>query len=251
MTPLQANEIRSMEKAGQLAAEVLTYAGKHVAAGVTTNEIDRLVHDYTLSKGALPAPLNYNGFPKSVCTSVNHCICHGVPDDRPLQDGDVINIDVTCIKDGFYGDTSSMFFVGAVREEAQQLADCAFNAMHKGIEAITPRGTTGDIGFAVNKYVTKKGFYAVREIGGHGIGKTFHTDPFVPSHGKKGKGDRLQPWICITVEPMVNETSADIREFSIPGSTVKYYETGDKTLSAQYEHTVLVTDSGYQILTLS
>lgn len=251
MTPLKADQIRKMEAAGQLAAQCLQYVGGFVKEGITTNELDKIAHEWTLSKGALPAPLGYNGFPKSICTSVNDCICHGVPDETPLKVGDAINVDVTCIKEGFHGDTSSMFFVGEPSERALKLSDCAFEAMHKGIEAISPNGTVGDIGFAIGKYVTRKGFFAVREIGGHGIGETFHGDPFVPSYGKKGKGDRLKPFTCLTVEPMVNESEAPIKELAIPGSTIKYYETGDGTLSSQYEHTVLITDSGYEILTLA
>jgi methionyl aminopeptidase len=249
MTPLKADEIRKMEAAGRLAAECLKYVGGFVRAGVTTNELDRLAHEWTLERGAKPAPLGYHGFPKSICTSVNACICHGVPDETVLKDGDVINVDVTCLKDGFHGDTSAMFFVGEVSEVAKRLTDCAYEAMHKGIEAITPGGTVGDIGFAINKHVTRKGFYPVKEIGGHGIGRTFHGDPFVPSYGKKGKGDPLKPFTCLTVEPMVNQTSTEIRELSIPGSSIKYYLTGDGSLSAQFEHTVLITDTGYEILT--
>lgn len=239
-----------MRKVGQLAAQTLEYAGKHVKAGVTTNELDQLVHDYTLTHGAKPAPLNYHGFPKSICTSVNDCICHGVPDDRPLKEGDIVNIDVTSVLDGFHGDTSATFFVGEVSQEAVDLTEVARQAMMKGIEAIEPFGTTGDIGFAINKYVTKKGYFAVREIGGHGIGRGFHEDPFVPSFGKKGRGDQLKPGGTITVEPMVNLNDLAFIEKSIPGSSVKYYETADKSLSAQFEHTVLITDSGYEILTL-
>lgn len=249
MTPMKADEIRKMEAAGRLAAECLQYVGKQVRAGITTNELDRIAHEWTLERGAKPAPLGYHGFPKSICTSVNSCVCHGVPDETVLKNGDVINIDVTCIKDGYYGDTSAMFFVGEVSEIAKRLTDCAFEAMHKGIEAITPNGTVGDIGFAINKHVTRKGFYPVKEIGGHGIGRIFHGDPFVPSYGKKGKGDRLKPFTCLTVEPMINQTDAPIRELSIPGSSIKYYLTGDNTLSAQFEHTVLITDTGYEILT--
>lgn len=250
MTPLQASEIQLMEKAGRLAAETLIYVGKFVKAGITTNELDKIGHDYTLSKGATPAPLGYHGFPKSLCTSVNECICHGVPNDYVLKDGDIINVDITCIKDGFHGDTSAMFTVGQVSQTAQDIIDCAYNAMIKGIEQVKPFATTGDIGFEINKYTTKQGYYVVRDIGGHGIGRRFHDDPFVPSYGKKGRGERLKPWCCITVEPMINETAAEMIEFSIPNSTIKYYETGDKTLSAQFEHTVLITDKGYQILTL-
>ena len=250
MTPVKANDIRLMEKSGQLAAKTLAHVGSFVRPGITTNELDKIAHDYTLSNNARPAPLNYHGFPKSICTSVNECICHGVPDERPLQDGDIVNIDVTCELNGYYGDTSRMFFVGDVSQKAKDVCDIALKAMEKGIETIRPFGTTGDIGFAINKFVTKKGYYAVREIGGHGIGEEFHMDPFVPSYGKKGRGDKLVPWGCLTVEPMINENDLPIREFSIPNSSIKYYETEDKTLSAQYEHTIMITDSGYEILTM-
>lgn len=250
MQPLNKDEIKLMEKAGRLAAQTLEYVGKHVKAGITTNELDKIAHEYTLSKGATPAPLGYNGFPKSICTSINHCICHGVPDNTILKDGDIINIDITSILEGFHGDTSAMFFVGNVDPKAKELCEVAYEAREKGIEVLRPGATTGDIGFAVGKYVTKRGYWAVKEIGGHGIGRTFHDDPWVPSYGKKGKGTVLPPWICLTVEPMVNQTSAPLKEFSIPNSEIKYYETADKSLSAQYEHTVLITDTGYQILTL-
>jgi methionyl aminopeptidase len=249
MTPLKADEIRKMERAGQLGARLLQHVGKYVKAGVTTNELDKIAYDFCMSNDAKPAPLNYLGFPKSICTSINECICHGVPDNTKLKDGDIINVDVTVIKDGFHGDTSSMFFIGDVSEEAKKICDAAFAAMNVGIEQVAPGTTTGDIGFEINKLATRQGFWVVREIGGHGIGKIFHDDPWIPSFGKKGKGEKLKPWICITVEPMLNETSAPIKEFPIPGSKHKYYETGDKTLSAQYEHTILVTDSGHQILT--
>lgn len=251
MTPLAAQEIRKMEEAGRLAAACLQHVGRFVKAGVTTNELDQIALDYTLSKGAEAAPLGYHGFPKAICTSVNSCICHGVPDNTELKEGDIVNIDVTCIKDGYHGDTSAMFFVGEVSEATKALCDCALQAMHKGIDEVKPFGTTGDIGFAINKFVTKRGYHVVKEIGGHGIGKKFHDDPFVPSHGKKGRGDRLKPWCCITVEPMINQTAAPIRELAIPNSTIKVYETSDGSLSAQYEHTVLITDVGFQILTLA
>ncbi len=250
MTPVKANDIRLMEKSGQLAAKTLAHVGSFVRPGITTNELDKIAHDYTLSHGARPAPLNYHGFPKSICTSVNECICHGVPDEKPLVEGDVVNIDVTCELNGYYGDTSSMFYVGEVTDDVKNICDVAKRAMEKGIEAIRPFGTTGDIGFAINKFVTKKGYYAVREIGGHGIGEEFHMDPFVPSYGKKGRGDKLIPWACLTVEPMINVNDLPIKEFSIPNSSIKYYETTDKTPSAQYEHTIMITDSGYEILTM-
>lgn len=250
MTVKTANDIRIMERTCQLAARTLVHVSKFVRPGITTNELDKIVYDFTLSHDAVPSPLNYHGYPKSVCTSVNHCICHGVPDNTPLKDGDIINIDVTTYKDGFHGDTSGTFFVGNVSNTAKLIVEVAEMARNKGIEAIKPFGTTGDIGFEINKYVTRKGFSVVQEIGGHGIGREFHEEPFVPSYGKKGRGDKLLPWGTITVEPMINENNKPIKEITIPGSTIKYYETADKTLSAQFEHTVLITDVGYQILTL-
>ncbi len=250
MKPMTMDEVKLMEKAGRLAGETLKHVGQFVKSGVSTNELDKIVHDYTLTNGAVPATLGYNGFPKSVCTSVNECICHGVPSEYILKDGDMLNIDVTSILNGFHGDTSGMFTVGTTKKETLDLISCAQQAMEKGIEAIMPKGTTGDIGFAINKIVTKKGYYVVKEIGGHGIGRTFHGDPFVPSFGKKGKGELIKPWTCLTVEPMVNESPAPIKEFAIPNSNVKYYETGDNALSAQFEHTILITDESFEVLTL-
>jgi len=244
-----ANEIRLMEKAGKLAAEALQYTGKHVRPGITTEELDQIAEDFIKSRDAISACVGYFGYPKAICTSVNEVICHGVPDSKRLKEGDIINIDVTVLKDGFHGDTSSMFFVGKVSERGKKLSACALGAMENGIEAIRANGTTGDIGFAIDKFVTRSGYYAVREIGGHGIGKIFHEDPFVPSFGKKGKGAKLLKWGTITVEPMVNETAAPIDEFPIRGSEITTFVTSDGKLSAQYEHTVLITDSGAQILT--
>lgn len=250
MTPLTKDEIVKMRAAGRQAAQTLEYVGKYVKAGISTNELDKIVHDFTLSAGAKPATLGYHGFPKSCCISINNEICHGVPGNAVLKDGDIVNIDVTSVLDGFFGDTSRTFFVGEVSEKAKLITDCAEKAMWKGIEEVKPFATTGDIGFAINKFVTKQGFYVVKEIGGHGIGKVFHGDPWVGSHGKKGRGPKLVPWTCITVEPMVNETSAALDEIDIPGSSHKVYITGDGTLSAQFEHTLLITDTGYEIMTL-
>lgn len=250
MTPLRKDEIPKMREAGRLAARTLDYVAPFIKAGITTEDINKIVHEFTLSNGATPAPLGYHGFPKSVCTSVNAVICHGVPDQTLLKEGDIINVDVTSIKDGFYGDTSRTFFVGNVSDAARKITEAAHKAMLKGIEEVRPFASTGDIGFEINKYVTKQGFHVVRDIGGHGIGKTFHDDPFVPSYGKKGRGPKLIPWCCITVEPMINETDAAIVEYAIPNSDIKYYLTADGCLSAQFEHTVLVTDSGYEIMTL-
>ena len=187
MTVKTANDIRLMEQACQLAAETLRYTGKFVRAGITTDELDQIANDFILSKGAKSACIGYEGYPKAICTSINNVICHGVPCDEKLVDGDMINIDITVIKSGFHGDTSSIFFVGKPTDRVQKLADCAFGAMHKGIEAAVAGAFTGDIGFAIEKFVTRKGYYAVKEIGGHGIGRGFHEDPFIPSFGKKGK----------------------------------------------------------------
>lgn len=247
---LTDKEISLMRIVGRLSAKILAQAGKMVKPGISTQSIDAKVYELTLQAGASPAPLNYKGFPKSICTSVNHCICHGVPNEYILKEGDIINIDVTCVKDGFYGDTSRTFYVGEVSQKAQDITKCAYGAMIKGIEQIKANNTTGDIGFAINKYINRKGLHPVLEIGGHGIGKAFHEEPFVPSNGKKGKGYILQSSQCITVEPMVKQTSAAIKEFDIINSSIKYYETSDKTLSAQFEHTILIQEGGYEILTL-
>lgn len=247
---LSKDEIVLMRKSCQLAARTLEYVKPFVKVGVTTDELDKIVHDYILSKGAKPSPLGYHGYPKSICTSVNAVVCHGVPDQTVLKEGDIINVDVTCFLDGFHGDTSATFMVGNVSEKARDITTVAYECMMKGIEAITPMGTTGDIGFAIDKYASRKGYTTVKEIGGHGIGRTFHDEPFVPSFGKKGKGSKLIPWRCLTVEPMINETTAPLREHDVPNSSIKWYTTGDNTLSAQFEHTILVTDTGYEILTL-
>lgn len=239
-----------MRAAGRLAARTLDYVEKFIKPGITTDEINKIVHEFTLQNDATPAPLGYHGFPKSVCTSINAVICHGVPDATVLKDGDIINVDVTSILDGFYGDTSRTYFVGQVSDAARNITEAAQKAMWKGIEEVRPFATTGDIGFAINKFVTKQGYHIVREIGGHGIGKIFHDDPWVPSYGKKGRGPKLAPWCCITVEPMINETGAPIEEFPIEGSEIRYYMTKDRCLSAQFEHTILVTDTGYEIMTL-
>lgn len=250
MTVKTKEEIMKMAKVCKLAARCLEHTGKFVKAGITTDELDKIANDWGLSHGATAAPLGYKGYPKSICTSVNHVICHGVPGKEVLKDGDIVNVDVTLLLDGFHGDTSFTFFVGEVSERAKKVTDIAKRAMEKGIEAITPFGTTGDIGFAINKFTTKSGFFVVEEIGGHGIGRVFHEDPFVPSFGKKGRGDRLLPGGCITVEPMVNETDANMIEHAIPNSSIQWYTTADKTLSAQFEHTVLITEKGPEILTV-
>lgn len=250
IVPLNKEEIKKMEYICRMTARTLNHVGKFVRPGVTTNELDKIVYDFTLSNDLIPACLGYHGYPKTICTSVNQVICHGLPDDVPLKEGDIINIDVSSEKDGFFGDCSATFFVGEVSEAARKIVEAAREARDRGILAITPGGTTGDIGFATEKYATRQGYSCVREIGGHGIGRKFHMEPFVPAYGKKGRGDLLVPWHCFTVEPMINEGKADVKEKDIKNSDIKYYETIDGKLSAQFEHTILMTDSGYEILTL-
>lgn len=248
--PLSKDEIRKMEVVCKLAARSLEYIEKFIKPGVSTDELDKIVYDHTLTLGCEPACLGYHGYPKTICASVNQVICHGLPGSMILKDGDIVNIDITHKKDGFYGDCSATFFVGNVSQKAKDITQAALEARNIGIEVVKPHVTTGDIGFVIDKFVTRKGYNTVKEIGGHGIGRKFHDEPFVPSYGKKGRGDILVPWQCITVEPMVNEGSAAIKEIDIPNSTIKYYETTDGKLSAQFEHTVLVTDTGYEILTI-
>lgn len=251
IVPLTMEEVRRMERACRLAARTLDHVAGFIKPGISTLEIDQIVADFAQTHGATSAPLGYHGFPKSVCTSVNEVICHGLPSEYTLKNGDIINVDVTPKLDGFYGDSSRTFYVGVPSAKTQDLVETAKRAMEIGIEAISPKGTTGDIGFEINKFVTRKGYTTVKEIGGHGVGRTFHEEPFIPSWGKKGKGDRLVPYHCITVEPMVNQGDEGVIEHDIPNSTIKWYTTTDRKLSAQFEHTVLVTETGYEILTLS
>ena len=236
-----------MRVAGRLAADVLDMIGEHVQPGVTTDELDRICHAFiTEAQDAIPAPLNYRGFPKSICTSVNHVVCHGIPGERKLKSGDAVNIDITVIKDGFHGDTSRMFFVGKAPIQAQRLAEVAFDSMWLGIEEIAPGKHLGDIGAAIQKNVEKNRFSVVREYCGHGIGRVFHEDPQVLHYGKAGTGLELQAGMTMTVEPMVNAGKRHVRLLP-DGWTVV---TKDHKLSAQWEHTVLITDSGYEVLTL-
>lgn len=248
--PLSPEEIKKMRVACNLAAKVLNHTAKFAKPGITTLELDKIADDYTLSLGAVSACTGYHGYPASTCISVNQVVCHGLPGAYVIKDGDILNIDVTVKKDGFFGDTSKTVMVGNVSKVAIDLVDCAYEAMMLGIKTITPGGTTGDIGFETNKFVTRRGYSTIKEIGGHGIGRVFHSDPFVPAFGKKGKGERFIPWTCFTVEPMVNEGTEEYIEYAIKGSSIKYYETKDQKLSAQFEHTILMTDIGYEILTL-
>lgn len=248
--PLSKDEIVKMRVACKMAAQVLSYTGKFIKPGISTYELDKIADDHTLSLGGISACIGYHGYPLSTCISPNEVVCHGLPGDYIIKEGDILNIDVTVKKDGFFGDTSKTFMVGEVTPIAKDLVQVAYEAMMIGIEAITPNGWTGDIGFETNKFVTRKGYTTIKEIGGHGIGRVFHSEPFVPAFGKKGKGEKLRPWTCFTVEPMVNEGTDEYIEKPIHGSSIKYYETADGKLSAQFEHTVLLTDTGYEILTL-
>jgi methionyl aminopeptidase len=240
-------EIEKMRVAGRLAAEVLEMIGSHVRPGVSTEELDRICHDFIVEvQDAIPAPLNYRGFPKSICTSVNHQVCHGIPGTKILKDGDIVNIDITVIKDGFHGDTSKMFFVGSPSILARRLVDITHKAMWKGIELVRPGCHLGDIGHAIQRFVEANGYSVVQEYCGHGIGRNFHEDPQVLHYGVSGTGLQLQAGMTFTIEPMVNAGKRNVKLLP-DGWTVV---TKDRKLSAQWEHTVLVTPDGFDVLTL-
>ena len=237
-----------MRVAGRLAAEVLDMIGDYVKPGVTTGELDRICHDFiTNVQQAIPAPLNYRGFPKSICTSVNHVVCHGIPGDKTLKAGDAVNIDVTVIKDGFHGDTSRMYFVGDPGIQARRLSDVAFESMWLGIRELAPGKRLGDVGAAIQANVERNRFSVVREYCGHGIGRDFHEDPQVLHYGRPGTGMELREGMTLTVEPMVNAGKPQVKLLR-DGWTVV---TKDHSLSAQWEHTVLITADGFEVLTLS
>jgi len=240
-------EIEKMRIAGHLAADVLKMIAPHVQPGITTGELDRLCHDYIVNEQqAIPAPLNYKGFPKSICTSVNHVVCHGIPGDKKLKKGDAINIDVTVIKDGFHGDTSKMFFAGEPSIQARRLATISHECMIKGIAQVRPGARLGDIGHVIQTHAENNGCSVVREYCGHGIGRVFHEDPQVLHYGRPGTGMQLVPGMTFTVEPMINAGRKEVKLLPDNWTVV----TRDHSLSAQWEHTVLVTESGYEILTL-
>ena len=212
---------------------------------MTTNELNDRCHDFIIDHGAVPAPLNYRGFPKSICTSVNDEICHGIPSDRKLRNGDVVNLDITTIVDGFHGDTNQSFFVGSPRKQAKKLVDTTREALQKAISIVRPGATLGDIGATIQQYVEPKGYSVVREFCGHGIGRNFHEDPQVLHFGTFGKGMELKKGMTFTIEPMINLGKPDLRILEDNWTAV----TQDGTLSAQYEHTILVTDDGHEVLT--
>ena len=240
-------EQEAMRVAGRLAAEVLDMIGPHVVPGISTEELDRIGHDYIVNvQRAIPAPLGYRGYPKSICTSVNHVVCHGIPGDRRLKQGDIVNVDVTVIKDGFHGDSSRMYAVGRIPPHAQRLIDVTCEAMWRGIGCVRPGARLGDIGHAIQRFVEASHYSVVREYCGHGIGRGFHEDPQVLHYGQPGTGLELRPGMTFTVEPMVNAGRREVRLLP-DGWTVI---TRDHSLSAQWEHTVLVTDTGVEVLTL-
>jgi methionyl aminopeptidase len=240
-------DIEKMRIAGRLAAEVLEMITPYVKEGVTTDELDKICHDYIVNvQQAIPAPLNYHGYPKSICTSVNHQVCHGIPGPRKLKNGDIVNIDVTVMKDGYHGDTSKMFLIGKPSILAERLVKVTHECMLLGIEQVRPGAHLGDIGAAIQEHAEKNRFTVVREYCGHGIGKIFHEPPNVLHYGKRGTGDELRPGMIFTIEPMINAGKRDVKLLPDNWTVV----TKDHSLSAQWEHTILVTESGYEILTL-
>ena len=247
VTIKSSEEQEKMRKAGRLAAEVLDMIGDFIQPGISTNELDQICHKYiTETQNAIPAPLNYRGFPKSICTSLNHVVCHGIPGERILKSGDILNIDVTVIKEGFHGDTSRMFFVGKSNIQAERLVQITLESMLIGIEELAPGKYLGDVGYAIQTHVEKNRFSVVREYCGHGIGRIFHEEPQVLHYGKPKSGMKLETGMTLTVEPMVNAGKRYVRLLP-DGWTVV---TKDHSLSAQWEHTILITNNGYEILTL-
>ncbi len=238
-------EIEHMRNACFLAAETLYKAGKMVEPGVTLNEIDQFVYDYTIANDAYPAPLNYHGFPKSVCTSVNDCVTHGIPSDYKLKEGDIVNIDVTSRLNGYHGDTSKTYLVGQVSAEAQRITQAAEESMWRGIRAVKIGGRFGDIGAAIEDYADEVGYSVVRDYCGHGIGRGFHEDPLVLHYRTNRPGERIAPGMCFTIEPMLNEGTHRIKTLPDKWTVL----TADGKLSAQFEHTLAITDKGVEVLT--
>lgn len=241
-----SEDIEKMRVVGRLAAEVLEMIEPYVKEGVTTDELNQICHDYIVNvQQAIPAPLNYNGFPKSICTSLNHVVCHGIPGTRKLKDGDIINVDVTVLKDGYHGDTSKMFTIGKPSILAKRLIQITQECLYLGIEMVKPGVRLGDIGAAIQKHAEKNRFTIVREYCGHGIGKIFHEPPNVLHYGKPGTGEELKAGMIFTIEPMVNAGKRDVKLLPDEWTVV----TKDHSLSAQWEHTILVTETGFEVLT--
>ncbi|HEB59059.1 MAG TPA: type I methionyl aminopeptidase [Gammaproteobacteria bacterium] len=241
-----ADEIEKMRVAGRLAAEVLEMIEPYVQAGITTDELDRICHDYIVNEQqAIPAPLNYHGFPKSICTSLNQVVCHGIPGEKKLKKGDILNIDITVIKDGYHGDTSKMFCIGETSIKAERLCRISYECLKIGIELVKPGATLGDIGHAIQQHAEKHHYSVVREYCGHGIGKQFHEEPQVLHYGQAGTGMVLEPGMTFTIEPMINAGKRHVKLLNDEWTVI----TKDRSLSAQWEHTILVTESGHEVLT--
>jgi len=238
-------DIEGIKAAGRLAVKTLDLAEANIRPGITTDDINRLVHEFTLKNDAIPAPLNYRGFPKSVCVSVNEVICHGIPGKRVLEDGDIVNVDVTPILNGYYADTNKTFFVGIPDKNAQKIVSVTKECLRLGINTIKPGSTIGDIGWAIQKYAEKNKCSVVREFVGHGVGIGFHEPPQIPHYGKKGQGIALAPGMVITIEPMINLGGKELRVLKDEWTAV----TADGSLSAQFEQTILVTEDGFECLT--
>ena len=241
------DDFEGMRRAGRLAAATLDMITPHVRAGVTTGELDRIIHDYTEASGAIPATLNYRGYPKSSCISINHVVCHGIPGERRLQPGDILNIDVTSILDGWYGDSSRMYTVGPLSRRAEMIVDVTYEALMRGLELIRPGNTLGDVGHAIQQFVEQRRFSVVRDFCGHGIGRTFHAPPNILHFGKPGEGPEIRPGMFFTVEPMVNAGRPEVKILDDGWTAV----TRDRSLSAQFEHMVGVSETGCEIFTVS
>lgn len=239
-------EIETMKRSCRLAADVLVMIEEHLKPGISTNEIDKICHDFIIANGALPSCLNYKGYPKSICTSINHVVCHGIPDGTRLRDGDIINVDVTTYLDGYHGDNSRTYLVGKTSRAARDVVKMAEDAMWEGIRAVKPGGNLGDLSFAIQQFVEKAGYSVVKEYGGHGIGKAFHEDPHVASFGRKGTGPKLLPGMVFTVEPMINQGKGDVILLEDDWTV----ETEDGKLSAQFEHTIAIHEDRVEVLTL-
>jgi len=243
----QDEDFVGMRSAGRLAAECLDMITPHVRPGVSTAELDRLCHDFIVAHGARPAPLNYRGYPKSICTSINHVVCHGIPGERRLLDGDILNIDVTVVLNDWHGDTSRMYVAGTASTRARMLMQITYEAMMRGIDAAKPGATLGDIGYAIQSFVESNRFSVVRDFCGHGIGRTFHAPPNVLHFGRRGEGPELRPGMFFTIEPMVNAGRPEVKVLDDGWTAV----TRDRGLSAQFEHMVGITESGVEIFTIS
>ena len=236
-----------MRKAGRLTAEALDMLTPHVRPGVTTDELDTLVLEFALDHGAIPAPLNYRGFPRAICTSINHVVCHGIPNNKPLKEGDVVNIDVTLIVEGWHGDTSRMYPVGEISRRAERLVKVTYESLMRGVAAVKPGNSTGDIGLAIQTYAEAERCSVVRDFCGHGLGQVFHDRPNILHYGAKGEGTVLEPGMFFTIEPMINLGKPHVKVLPDGWTAV----TRDRELSAQFEHTVAVTNTGYEIFTSS